>query len=145
MNRFKKFFCLPNSEKVLLIKALLILAAVRVILWIRPSNSIREPFFKISPNSYDPRPSQITPDKIVWAVTIAGQYIPGSACLAKALAAQIMLSRAHYPSNLRIGVSRQNEDQLEAHAWLESGGRVIMGGSGLERYTKLPIINKEAK
>ena len=145
MNRFKKFFGLPDCEKVLLIKALLILATVKLILWIWPSFSTREPFFK-TPSKLDKSESpQIPPDKIIWAVTIAGQYIPRSTCLAQALAAQIMLSRANHPSNLRIGVSRREEGKLEAHAWLESEGRVILGGHELERYTKLPIVNGEAK
>jgi hypothetical protein len=39
--------------------------------------------------------------------------------MTKALAAQILLAGYHYSSNIKIGVSK-NEEEFEAHAWLEA-------------------------
>jgi hypothetical protein len=53
------------------------------------------------------------------------------------LAAQFLLSRRGYASRLRIGVARGPNDGLRAHAWLESDGMVVLGGSGFEAFTPL--------
>ena len=48
-----------------------------------------------------------------------------------------MLSRAGYPCELRMGVAKKAPDELIAHAWVESEGRVVIGEFELERYTPL--------
>jgi hypothetical protein len=98
---------------------------------------------KISFRAEASTPGINSPDRIVWAVIVASQYIPRATCLAQALAAQILLARECYQSNLRIGVAKGDKDQLEAHAWLESDGKVLIGGSGINRYTVLPPLNPE--
>lgn len=49
------------------------------------------------------------------------------------------LLRAHGASaNLRLGVTKTATGQLQAHAWLECQGRIVLGGfSALRRYTAL--------
>jgi hypothetical protein len=61
-------------------------------------------------------------ERVVWAVEVAGNYVPRAACLTKALAAQTMLRLGGIPTSLRIGVAK-GTGSFEAHAWLESGGR----------------------
>jgi hypothetical protein len=80
---------------------------------------------------------------VVWAVGRASRAIPGATCLTQALAAQLLLSRRGLPSRLRIGVTRAHGGGLRAHAWLESGGVVVIGGPGVEAYTPLsaPALN----
>lgn len=55
-------------------------------------------------------------------------YTPKATCLNRALAAKILLSQYHYPSHVKIGVSR-NEGEFEAHAWLEANNKLILGQS----------------
>jgi hypothetical protein len=50
---------------------------------------------------------------------------------------------AHHgdPAVIRIGVAKNKNGQLEAHAWVESRGRVVIGGSReLFRYTPFPPV-----
>jgi transglutaminase superfamily protein len=61
----------------------------------------------------------------------------GSNCLVRALAAGIVLKRYGYPSELKIGVTRPVSGRFEAHAWLESGGNVVIGGAQLDQYVPL--------
>ncbi len=43
-------------------------------------------------------------------------------------------------SDLRIGVSRERNEKLKAHAWLEIGGIIVVGGDVMSQFTPLPPI-----
>jgi len=75
---------------------------------------------------------------------VAGRHLPGAGtCLTQALAAHVLLRRQGYPTLLHIGVLRGEEGRLEAHAWLKSGDKVVIGGGELERYTVLALLEGE--
>jgi hypothetical protein len=79
--------------------------------------------------------------RVVWAVEHSSQLMPGVKCLAKALATYLLLGRRGYQSDLRIGVAKLETGQLEAHAWVEVDGQVIMGNlPDLVRFTPLPSL-----
>ena len=84
-------------------------------------------------------------DKVAWAVMVASHYIPGARCLAQALATQVLLEWRGYPTQLRIGFTRDKGGQMSAHAWVESEGRVAIGGTGsmAHYYIVLPIQGEE--
>ena len=68
----------------------------------------------------------------------ASRAIPGMKnCLVQAVAAEAMLIQAGYPCELRVGVAKKGPDELIAHAWVESEGRVVIGEFELDRYTPL--------
>jgi len=76
----------------------------------------------------------------VWAVTRAHRYGPSrGACLQEALVGLLMLSRHGFPSQLQIGVRKGEQGQVEAHAWVENGGDIVIGGprSQIEEYSAL--------
>jgi hypothetical protein len=79
-------------------------------------------------------------DRMRWAVEVAGRYVPGATCLTQALALQIWLGRHGQSAALRLGVARGAGERLEAHAWLEHEGRVIIGAAERPRYTPLPPL-----
>jgi hypothetical protein len=88
------------------------------------------------------RSNQTTPgkDEIVWAVAAASPYVPAATCLTQALATWIILIKHGEEAHLQIGVAKNQAGKLEAHAWVESGGRVLIGDSReLFRYTLLPL------
>ena len=78
------------------------------------------------------------PGAAVWAVTVASRYIPAATCLTQAMASQLILARHGYPSELRIGVTKDAHGSFGAHAWLELHGRVVIGDVDLANYTALP-------
>ena len=52
-----------------------------------------------------------------------------------------LLSWHGVPSNLRIGVLKKSESELEAHAWVETEGRVLIGDlDDLSGYVQLPSL-----
>ena len=82
--------------------------------------------------------------RIAWAVRAASKGVPHATCLTQALAAQVLFVRHQYAVDLRIGVAKGEAGGLEAHAWLEHGGRVVVGNvRDLKRYTLLSHSKKE--
>jgi Transglutaminase-like superfamily len=60
-------------------------------------------------------------------------FVPGASCLTQALATRVLLADEGHSSTLRLGMARI-EGRLQAHAWLESGGAVVVGGAGHEQF-----------
>ena len=73
-------------------------------------------------------------ESVTWAVAAAARRLPGTTCLPRALALNFMLRRAGFASTLQIGVAREADEALGAHAWVTCEGRPV-GGSDLGRYT----------
>jgi hypothetical protein len=66
------------------------------------------------------------------AVTVAARNVPWNAvCLPQAMAAKAMLARRGQGSALHLGASRDDGGGLTAHAWLEVGGEIVVGETGV--------------
>ena len=80
--------------------------------------------------------------RIAWAVTAASRHTPWkSACLAQAIAAKVMLRLRGLPSTLYLGVAKDGDGGLDAHAWLRSGDLILTGERGRERFPDDPHMN----
>ena len=139
MKKVAKFFALPASDRALLFQSLAATLAMRAGLWMLPFARARRLADAMShpmrANSSSVRPS---PEKIAWAVATASRAVPsGGNCLVRALATGIVLKRYRYPSELKIGVMKPVDGHFGAHAWLESGGIVVIGDFELDRYMPL--------
>jgi Transglutaminase-like superfamily len=64
--------------------------------------------------------------RIVWAFETVNRRL-GFKCLPMALAAQALMNRYGHAVRLQIGVTRKN-GSFSAHAWLESGEEIVLGG-----------------
>ena len=83
--------------------------------------------------------------KIISSIKLAARYVPGATCLTQACATLLLLSQFDQPAFLRIGVAKSPSGKLEAHAWVESGGAIVIGDlSDLSRYHVLSPNNKQA-
>ena len=68
--------------------------------------------------------------RVVWAVRQAAAVMPwGRTCLTEALTAAVLLRRADCQTTLQYGVATVGAGGLDAHAWLEYRGAVILGRS----------------
>jgi hypothetical protein len=142
MRRLGRFFRLPASERWLLAKAALLLGAIRVGLWLLPFRTLRSLLDRAA--AFHGEANHEPTDAVVWAVEVAAKGLPAfDTCLTRALATQVLLSRRGVPALLRIGVVKSQEGKFEAHAWVESDGRVVIGGYELERYTPLAALEGE--
>ncbi|NET04899.1 MAG: lasso peptide biosynthesis B2 protein [Symploca sp. SIO2B6] len=143
MKRLCKLVRLSIGDNQLLIKTFVLLGLVRLGLWLLPFPSLRQAVAKLS-HSHPKQPpiKQISVGKIIWAVNLSSRYMPGGVkCLARALTTQVFMSRQGYSPQLRIGVAKGEGGQLEAHAWVESQGQVVIGYLGnLSYFTPLPSL-----
>ncbi len=143
MERSRKFLRLSRSDRQLLLGTFFLLGLVRLGLWLLPFQTLRQILARISQanpvgeHKYCPP----TTDKIVWAVNLSSRYMPGGAkCLARALTTQVLMGRHGYSPQLLIGVAKGDGGQLEAHAWVESQGQVVIGHlRDLSRFTPLAV------
>ena len=143
MRQLRKFLSLDFSDRLLLVVTFALLAAIRLGLWLLPFSTWHHALFDLMPAWLKLQPAEkASVSKAIWAVSIASHYMPGGVkCLARALATQILLHWHGYPADLRIGVAKGEGGQLEAHAWVESEGEIVMGYlSNLSHFTPLPAF-----
>lgn len=85
-----------------------------------------------------PRPGRnAIPIVVGWSVEAVGRRLPGMKCLSRALAAEVILRRGDRDPKLCFGVVRDADKGIEAHAWVEDAGRIVVGGHDRERFTLL--------
>jgi hypothetical protein len=77
--------------------------------------------------------------EVTWAVGVAGRRISGTTCLAEALAADTMLRRRGYASEIRFGVRPPSGGALAAHAWVEHEGAVVFGAR--EEHSEYSVLS----
>jgi hypothetical protein len=129
MRRVHRFLGLARPDRCLLVESALLLGALRFGLSLLPFRLVRRLADRLSAWRAGQGVGQLPTERIAWAIAAVSQYLPAATCLARALAAQVLLVRHGYPAILRIGVARDVAGRLEAHAWIESEGRVVLGGS----------------
>ena len=115
--------------------------AVRITLWFLPFHVVCRQIHRLAK-----RPAKLNNIEerhlllIANRVTRVSQYVPKATCLTQAIATLILLKLKNYPGTLRIGVARNNEERFEAHAWIESEGIVVIGGSKTSLYEKYSLL-----
>lgn len=131
---------LPVGDRSLLIQSVVLLAGARLALWALPFNAARR--LLTSRAVQRPSAAPVSAERIGWAVSVANRLLPMGTCLTQALAAEALLLRSGHPVEFRIGVVKTSQDRLEAHAWVASGGCVVVGdlGQGLSVYSPLPPL-----
>ena len=135
---WRRYRTLEPAERRLLREAGTLLVLVRIGLVILPYARLRRLLDRYAGKRGHPgvgAPASASPGdilrKISWAVGAFSRRTPGpTTCLAQALTAHALLGRLGCPSQLRIGVRGRASaapGPLRAHAWVESGGVVVVG------------------
>ena len=75
-------------------------------------------------------------EQIAKAIRRTVRYTPWNVtCFAKAIAAKYLLKRQGLQSTLYLGVAKENDNKLTAHAWLRCGNIIVTGKEEMERFT----------
>lgn len=127
---------LSAADGVLLIEAALLLAAVRFGLSLLGFRPLRAALQRVSTSRQQPR------ERVIWAVKAVARRFPAARCLAQALVMNTLLSRHGHSSDLKIGVRlvdrAEHDVPLDAHAWVECDGRIVIGAvADLDEYAVL--------
>ena len=126
---------LPIADLMLLAEAGVVVVGIRLALWLVEFGRLRAVLDKLASNRGVEEPAAAAEvPKVVWAVGAVSRRVPGATCLTQAMATRWMLERRRVPATLRIGVGRSPERTIEAHAWLECQGRIIIGEAEAGRY-----------
>lgn len=124
-----RFLRLTNGERSLLAEAVRSLAWARLAVMLVPFRRLAPALSKrrLAPTRGDV-PAQL--GRISWAIQTASRRLPWRCkCLEQAIAGKIMLRRRGIANVLWLGAANDRERGLAAHAWLQSGARVITGGT----------------
>lgn len=142
MDPVREFLLLRATEKLLLIEAAFLLVTMGMGKRILPFRTLRHLLPRPTDEYTDPlRADRTSSERIVRAIEAASRLIPGTrSCLTQALAARVLLARRNHAAWLHIGVARDEGGRFRAHAWVESGDKVLIGGSGLESYAPLAVL-----
>jgi hypothetical protein len=134
-----RFITLTGSDRALLMRSVILIGVARLALWVLPFNVARR--LLVRPGRARSAPFATT-ERIGWAISVGKRFVPKGDCLPQALAAESLLVRAGHPVELRVGVAKIADGSLDAHAWVESGGRLVVGDltQGLSMYTPLPAL-----
>lgn len=142
--RLRSFAGFPPGEQWLALRALGALALVRLALWLLPFGRLRALIDRQSamlPVAPDPAIARA----VRRAVDRAARSIPGSACLAQALTAALLLRRHGQAVRVSIGVAPDGTP-LDAHAWVESAGVLVTGDrEDLGRYRTLIVLGTDSR
>jgi len=133
----RKIRALPVKDRQIFVEAFFLLCIIRLGLWLLPFRTLQKTLERLfrSPDTSDKQAP--SPENFSRAVSAVSQYVPTATCLAQALTLQALLSREGIHSDLALGVARDDESGIIAHAWVEINGTVIIGGQERDRYTQL--------
>jgi hypothetical protein len=145
MKLLRKFLRLSTAEQWLLIATAFLLEAIKLSMKLLQFRTLRRLLVRVTDAT--PAKPQYTNhlpiERVAWAVEATSRHTPGvKTCLTQALAAQVLLARHGHPALLRIGVAKGEQEEFRAHAWVESKGKIVVGGSEPGRYTPLAVLEE---
>jgi hypothetical protein len=141
MQGLRKVLALSPEEQRLVVKAALLIGLIKLGLKLLPFRTLWAILNVVSRPSFGfAARDRLSPERISWAVMATGRYLLRvRPCLTQALAVRLLLMRRGYPADLHLGVATSDQGPIQAHAWVETGGRIVIGGSTseLQHYTPL--------
>ena len=137
MNRLRSWLRMSGAERRSVLAAGLVVAGVRALLWVFPYRAVVRLIdaTAMPPRGRPPAPSA-TAERIAKDVARVARVVPRATCLVQALAGEWLIVRAGAPVALQFGVTL-GERGLEAHAWLVSGDRIILGAEEAARFSPM--------
>jgi hypothetical protein len=133
MKIINKYYKLPSFERKMFIQACLISLEVKVMTSIFPIRYYNRFLTRRIPEK------SINPELIhilSKALIRCKRHFPiRTKCLEEAITGKFLLRKYGISSTLYLGVCKENEEKLVAHAWLSSDDQIITGGRGYEKFT----------
>lgn len=124
---------LPRERRRLVIESVWLLLLARATRFL---NRRAVPAFFSRPRARQSGPS-VPLQTLSWAIQAARRGMPMRPnCLVEATAAWALFNRHGHVTRLRIGVAKETEQALAAHAWVENDDGILIGKSRT-RFTPL--------
>ena len=133
MHLLDRWIELSPSRRRLLVQAAVAVPIATALVWSLGTSRARDVLPRF--------PWRLRPDDeladVGWAVEAAGRRVPRARCLARAVAAEAILHRGGRIPEVHIGARRDTRGGLEAHAWVDVGGSVVVGAEERAAFTRL--------
>jgi hypothetical protein len=146
MNRLAKFARLSGPDRLLFLEAAIWLGIARLGILIIPFRRIA-PFLG---EHMAESPQRMAPahrdhvERISWAIKTARRQVPWECtCLAQAMAAKGMFKLRGFQSTIYLGLAKDGEEKLVAHAWLRCAEVTVVGMRGKGRFTVVSTFSEE--
>jgi len=128
MSNVGRFLSLPPAEQRRLVRAFLIVAGVRIALSLVPFPRFQALLARFRAQASVKSGAGPTTEQLARDVRVVSNYVPRATCLTQALAGQVLLQHCGHRAVVHVGVAKEG-GLIQAHAWLESGGKVVIGES----------------
>jgi hypothetical protein len=128
-------FSMRRADLLLICEAVLTLALARLIVLTVPFRFIAPWLARVPATGAC---DEALVKRVRMAVTVAARNVPWNAvCLPQAMAAKAMLARRGCGTSFHLGAGFDKSGKLIAHAWLEAGGKVVVGAAGIAEVAPL--------
>ncbi|MEM6576917.1 MAG: lasso peptide biosynthesis B2 protein [Pseudomonadota bacterium] len=112
----------------LFLRCVFLVLIVRIGLWLVRYQTLRHWLVRVC--ATDPQASrQGTVIHAMRMVERVARFVPDASCLTQSIAGQALLSWYGIPSTISMGVMKERDDDLKAHAWLVWNGKVVLQGN----------------
>ena len=135
--KVKTFISMDNKEKFNIMQTFFYIGFYRAFILFVPFNKLRKRMGKHKQESLD----KVDNDTYKIARRISARVLFVSAktpweskCLVQALTAQKMLKKQGVSTTLYLGVKKDNNNQMLAHAWIRCGDYFVTGGGNRHGY-----------
>lgn len=131
MRMIKTFWKLPLCVKWMLLECLWLSGWYRWHILKRPFSELSDRIGTLQAQTPEISVESPVLSQIRWAVGAVCSRTPWeSKCLVRALTAKKLLNQRGFACTLYMGVARDKEGKMIAHAWLRCGTQYITGGDG---------------
>jgi hypothetical protein len=136
LHTLKRFVALPANRRAISIEAVIALGLARLLVLTVPIRWIARHLERRAARAHaQPVEAGDVVREVGWAVRAAAPKTPWkSACLAQAIAGKWMLGRRRLHGTIRLGVAKDIDGNLHAHAWLCAGDTLLTGGAQVRRF-----------
>lgn len=135
MGKIRKFWHMPWQQKCMLAEAMILSGWYRFCILHRPFSSLTKRMGEAGLETERENGISQVARQAAWIVPAVCRHMPWeSKCLVQALTARKMLTRRGISCTLYMGACRNEQDQMQAHAWLRSGNIYVVGGNGSGEY-----------
>jgi len=136
----KRLCRLPPARRTLLLHTLVVVLVMRAGLQFWSLRTILRFLQRVT--MAKSRRTRYEINDISEALTTVGRRLSLATCLVNGLAGQYLLGRNGYTATLHIGVKKEADTSLTAHAWVTVDQEVVIGMiDDLHTYTMLPDIS----
>ncbi|WP_066716531.1 lasso peptide biosynthesis B2 protein [Clostridium sp. Marseille-P299] len=126
-------FMMNNRHKKLTLKTYLLTGYYRLCILLIPFNKLKKRLGSINEESIQNESNRNYKEArlIQWVVEHVAHNSPwDSKCMVQAWTAQRLLRSKNISSTLYLGVGKDDEGKMIAHAWIRSGQFYVTGGNG---------------